>query len=119
MRRNGPIRHAYSFLHINHGSDLDPLKEGKDIGVVHAKTAKGRVGANRLGPVCSVNAVGSIAQNEHGYAQRIIGTGLDELGSLGLLFRIRGGGAHAGLRTFREIFVVPVHFRPALPTAME
>ena len=77
---------ASSALDINNSANPDLLEQGKDVGIVHSKTSIGCAGADRPGPVCSMDAIGSVAEHQDRHAKRIVGPGFYEGGKLGIIF---------------------------------
>ena len=66
---------ASSALDINNSPNPDLIEQGKNVGVVHSKTSIGCAGADRSRPVCSMDAIGSIAEHQDRNAQWIVRSG--------------------------------------------
>ena len=76
----------YSFLNADLRADPNHFEKGKNVGIVHSKAAVGRIGADCLIPVCSMDAVAPITKNQYRYTQWIIGPGLYQSRKLRIVF---------------------------------
>jgi hypothetical protein len=77
---------ANSALDVNNSPNPDLIEQGKNVGVVHSKTSIGCAGADRPRPVCSMDAIGPVAEDQDRHAQRIVWPGFYEGGKPGIVF---------------------------------
>lgn len=77
---------ASSALDINNSPNPDLIEQGKNVGVVHAKTSIGCTRADRPRPICSVDAIGPVAEHQDRHAQWIVWPGFYKGGKPGIVF---------------------------------